>query len=301
MNWRLPRCVLRQAQDFARNDSKEYKELLRRFVDKMPIRKRFNKVFGIEDTVEEERKRFVNRIKQSIFDIIDREDSDRFGYNKLFKHICFELGVDANVFPWVKTGDTWLDEYAPPKISVLTKNNFDETLVVLCFLYQHFEKGGRSQLTKQIQDILSRTTCDIGIRWKGGFFYPSGAKELDESLVEELLGWLDKYPNENRDYSNALNCYTKGNFADVIKNCYSAVEGISRKILGNKKTLDNNKTELLRIIGLSKGWNAILNSFINYAHDYRHASEERHESTKEETEAYLYMSGLIMRLIIEAK
>ncbi len=267
----------------------------------MSIRKRFNKVFGLEDTSEEERKRYVNRVNQLIFDEIDTNRTKQFNYESLFEFICFELGVNANTFPLRQVGDIMYEEYIPIKISELTKDNFDKTNIVLCSLYQHFENGKRSWLEDNIKVILSRTTCDIGISWKDGFFYPSGAKELDESLIEETLDWLDKYPNENKDYANALNCYMKGNFADVIKNCYSAVEGISRNILGNKKTLDNNKNELLRTIGLSNGWNAILNNFINYAHDYRHASEERHESTKEETEAYLYMSGLIIRLIIEAK
>lgn len=267
----------------------------------MSIRKRFNKLFGVNDTIERERERFINRVNHLIFNTIDTEKLDYFGYVALFEHICFEIGVDANTFSWRRVGPYLYERDLPPKINTLTQNKFDQILMVLCFLYQHFQNDRKSWLEEAIQDILSRTTCDIGVRWKDGFFYPSGAKELDESLIEETLDWLDKYPNENQDYSNALNCFMKGNFADVIKNCYSAVEGISRKILGNNKTLDNNKEELLRTIGLSNGWNAILNNFINYAHDYRHASEQRHESTKEETEAYLYMSGLIIRLIIETK
>jgi len=89
--------------------------------------------------------------------------------------------------------------------------------------------------------------------------------------------------------------------ADVAKNCYSAVEGIARHILGNTKNLDNNKDALLSKIGLSDGWNAILGTYIKYAHDYRHANEQRHEITRQEAEAYLYMTGLIIRLTIESK
>ena len=84
---------------------------------------------------------------------------------------------------------------------------------------------------------------------------------------------------------------------EVIRNCYSAVEGIARNLLGNERTLDNNKDELLAKINLSSGWKSLLASYINYAHNYRHASLKRHDVTKQEAEAYLYMTGLIIRLV----
>jgi len=153
-----------------------------------------------------------------------------------------------------------------------------------------------------IKAALSRCACDIGVRWKEGFFYPAGAEELDKPLVEETLTWLSGYPDERKDYQRALQCYLAGEaLGDVIKNCYSAVEGVARKVLGNQKTLDNNKDELLAKLNLSDGWNSLLANYINYAHDYRHASAGRHEIKKHEGEAYFYMTGLIIRLIIESK
>ena len=161
---------------------------------------------------------------------------------------------------------------------------------------------GQKWLPDKIERVLSRCACDIGVRWKEGFFYPSGAEELDKPLIEETLTWLNDYPNERKDYRKALEYYLQGeSLGDVIKNCYSAVEGVAREVLGNQKTLDNNKDELLRKMNLSDGWKSILANYINYAHDYRHASAERHEITKQETEGYLYLTGLIIRLIIESK
>jgi len=87
----------------------------------------------------------------------------------------------------------------------------------------------------------------------------------------------------------------------VITNCYSSVEGIARSVLRNQKTLDNNKDDLLAKLDLSAGWKSLLGSYIKYAHDYRHASKARHQITKHEAEAYLYMTGLIMRLIVESR
>jgi len=146
------------------------------------------------------------------------------------------------------------------------------------------------------------STCDIGIKWKEGCFYPTGADELDEPLIEDVLTWLNDYPNERTDYRRALECYFEGqSFGDVIKNCYQAVEGVAREVLGNSKRLDKNKDELLKEVDLSNGWKSILATYIKYAHDFRHASEKRHEIKKQEAEGYLYMTGLIIRLAIESK
>jgi len=271
------------------------------------IRKKFNELLGLTDSVEEEKKCFVERVNQAVFHQVDTEDTDYTRCSELFEVVCFELGVDSHTFrPREGMG---LQPDLPPKIKTLTKSDFTKTLEALCAMYQHIgwlnypnEDIGQEWLSQMIELILSKCTCDIGVRWKDGFFYPSGAEELDKPLIGETLHWLRDYPSEKRDYRAALRNYMVGDsLADVVKNCYSAVEGVARNILKNDKTLDNNKDALLRKIGLSDGWKAILGTYINYAHDYRHASEQRHAITKQEAEAYLYMTGLIIRLTIESR
>lgn len=274
----------------------------------MSIRRRFNQIFGIKDSVEEERGKFVQRTNQIIFHVVDTGNPREFAYSTFFKILCFEMGLNAD--------DMWrrhhrksaylLDKKGyPPEIRSLTYEDFEKTLLVLCILYSYLAGLPNNQqkwLSEQVQAILSQSTCDLGVAWKDGFFYPSGAKELDNALIDETLTWLNGFPNEKKDYQHALEYYLQGkSFGDVIKNCYSAIEGVARNVLGNDKTLDNNKDELLSKISLSDGWKAILANFIKYAHDFRHASEQRHEITKQETEGYLYMTGLVIRLIIESK
>ncbi len=274
----------------------------------MSIRKRFNETFGLKDDVEVERRRFVERVNHIIFHRIDTTDMTTFDYITLFELLCIELGVNAVDVPQRKEYSQLYDTIVrPAEIRTLTKDDFRETLSVLCALYLHLEPSsnsneGRKWLSERIKFVLSLCSCDIGIRWKEGFFYPAGAEELDKPLIEETLTWLNDYPNERKDYRRALECYLGDeSLSDVIKNCYSAIEGVSREVIGNQKTLDNNKDDLLRKINLSVGWKPIVASYINYAHNFRHASEQRHEITKQETEGYLYMTGLIIRLIIESK
>jgi hypothetical protein len=270
----------------------------------MGIRKEFNKIFGIEDSVEEEKKRFVQRVNQLIFHEIDTRRYEAFHYKFLFEMVCFALGVNAQDFPQREMPKFY--EVIPATIRTLTKDDFNMTLRVLCILHLYLpckrdEVEGQKWLSNYIELILSQCTCDIGVRWKDGFFYPSGAEELDKPLIEETLTWLKDYPNERKDYKAAIQIYLVGEpLPDVIKNCYLSVEGIAREVLGNQKTLDNNKDELLTKMNLSDGWKSILATYIKYAHDYRHASPERHNITKQEAEAYLYMTGLIIRLVVES-
>jgi hypothetical protein len=277
---------------------------------KMTVRKKFNLNLRIEDSVEDERNKFVQRINQVIFHTIDTKERQEFAYEYIFKHLCYQWGLDVNDM-WRKYhresgGDSVFDddqeEYAP-EIRSLTNDNFEKTLLVLSILYSCFHSRSDRQewLSKTVQHVFSCSTRDLGVRWKEGFFYPSGAGELDDALIDEALTWLNEYPNEKKDYEKALKSYEDKSMGDVIRNCYSAIEGLARNILGNNKTLDNNRNELLAKIKLSEGWKAILANYITYAHNFRHASEQRHSITKQETEAYLYMTGLIIRLIIESK
>ena len=270
----------------------------------MGIRKRFNEAFGLEDGVDDERKRFVERVNQLIFHPIDTAVVGPFDYDE---RLCFlvylEMGVNIYDLRWRDAGRP----KRPPQIRVLTGDDFFKTLQVLCALYPYIKyqsdgKEGREWLSSNIELAISRCSRDIGVRWKDGSFYPAGAEELDKPLVEDTLTWLRDYASEEKDYRIALQGYVRGeSLADVIKNCYSAVEGVARTILENQKTLDNNKDELLAKLHLSDGWKALLANYIKYAHEYRHASTERHEITSQEAEAYLYMTGLIIRLTIGSK
>jgi hypothetical protein len=273
----------------------------------MSVIGRFNKLFGISPSLVEEQKQFVNRINQLIFHWIDTGAKNDFRYQEIFERLCFALGENSNdlLKKYGRHPLGWDDENTAPEIRTFTQDDFTKTLRVLCVLsniFKHENEKVVVYIDRGVSTVLSHATCDLGIRWKDGLFYPSGAEELDKALIEEPLVWLDKYPNEREDYKRALSCYAEGtHLGDVVKNCYTALEGVSRVILGNDKILDNNKNALLAHIGLSDGWNSILGTYINYAHDFRHASEERYTASKEEAEAFLYMTGLIMRLLISKK
>lgn len=74
--------------------------------------------------------------------------------------------------------------------------------------------------------------------------FPSGAKELDTTLVSEPLEWLNVYPKAKKTYSIALQQYSEGQYIrDVVDNFRKAFEEF-KKILNNNNDLNRNKKEV---------------------------------------------------------
>jgi hypothetical protein len=261
---------------------------------------RFNKVFGIQDDPPTEQRRFVERINQIAFPPIEKLTYP-IHYREIFEMVCYWLGTNAkdrisDANPFSPTSGTFV-----PPLRSLTGDEFMETLKVLGLLHTALAKnsGGQQTLSNLIHAALNQATVDLGVTWNDGMFYPSGARELDEPLVEETFKWLADFPNERADYVKAVAGYASKRFGEVITNCYLAVEGMARNILGNSKTLDNNREGLMEKLGLSQEWKALLSNFIRYANEFqRHASESRHNLNPIEVEGFLYMTGVLLRMMI---
>jgi hypothetical protein len=84
----------------------------------------------------------------------------------------------------------------------------------------------------------------------------------------------------------------------AITNAYSAIEGLTRVILGNEKNFENNSNTLVDFLELPGEYKNIVHYYKQIAHNYssRHAGEEFSHA---ETEAFVYLTGLLMRLISE--
>jgi hypothetical protein len=264
--------------------------------------RRFNKVFGIRDDLDTEQRRFVERINQTVFARIEKFHYP-VSYQAIFEIVCYWLGINPNDRISKANQMNYGSETLVPSLRSLTQDEFMETLKVLGFLYKALDKNPEAQqsLSRSIKVALSNATIDLEVAWNNGMFYPAGARELDEKLIEEPFKWLDDFPNEKADYLKAVTGYANKRLDEVIINCYVAVEGIARAVLGNKKTLDNNRERLMKTLGLSQEWKALLNNFITYANEFeRHASENRHSLNPIEVEGFLYLTGILLRMAILA-
>jgi hypothetical protein len=268
--------------------------------------KRFNKIWEVQDSEEVERQRFVQRINQTAF--VDIEKMTHPSYESILERVCYELGVNySDHYRKYNHGPSY-GRSSTPDLRSLTRDDFLETLRMLTIIYPLLEESQdyygrypRRDLSISINEALDRTTIDLGIRWAKGMFYQSNAKSLDTPLIEDPFDWLDLFPAEKTDFIKAVHNYLSKQYGEVITNCYLTIEGLSRKILRNKKTLENNREELLKQIGLSQQWKSLLSNYLNLANDFqRHASDNRHTLNPLEVEAFLYQTGLLVRLLIES-
>jgi len=145
----------------------------------------------------------------------------------------------------------------------------------------------------------------LGISWRNGKFYPAEAKELSEKLIYEPLEWLKDYPKSELIFKNALDHYSKSlqdpiKRKDVISNSFQAVEELTRSFLNNDKSFDNNFSDLVETLKLNNHWRQILNRYKELSKEFgRHPGREEFIPEQSDTEAFLYLSGLIMRLVLE--
>ncbi|MDD5041658.1 MAG: hypothetical protein PHX87_04615 [Candidatus Peribacteraceae bacterium] len=271
----------------------------------MNIVTRFNRTFGLTSDIEAERRKFIQRINETAFRIVENI-SYPFEYPGIYKWVCFLLGENATDRIRAANGPySWGYHTCIPQLRTLTNNEFVQTLAMICYIFDYFkdfERGAdiQKKIDVSVQDSISLSQVDIGVRWKSGMFYKSGAKELDEKLFEEPFEWLAEFPDEKKDLREALQSYYQGNLNSVIHHCYNAVEGLSRKILKNDKTLQNNIKPLQERFNWSEELGKLFSVFFHWSNELqRHASENRHQLKEDEIESYLYTTGLLARAILK--
>lgn len=259
--------------------------------------KEFDNKFNIKTSLEEEKKRFVNRINAKIFDsfytgIYSYEK--QITYSKFFKDFCFILGENHKNF-------IDLQGYYR-SISFVTFGNFTNTLRAIIAVYQCNYETINIHIDSMVPKIIESSGVDLGIKWANGIFYPTGDELLDKELITTALQYLDNFPNEKKDLKNALDNYYSKSLYGVVENCYLAIEGLARNLLDNNNSLIDNKAQIVDFLNFSSSWNKILFNYINYANEFRrHAGEDRHNLKPNEVEAFLYLTCLIIRASLNEK
>jgi len=89
---------------------------------------------------------------------------------------------------------------------------------------------------------------------------------------------------------------------DTITDIYEAVEALAKSVTGRDKDLSGNAELFISKLELSDYYKKMLKDYIEFACDYRHAvklGEKREPLSRNEVEAFIYTSGLFMRLAVQ--
>jgi hypothetical protein len=253
----------------------------------------FHERFDIELSLDEARRRFVNRALNSVFtnsmfDDMLNSDSRKYIATAIGKR--YEPG-------WYK-----LDLYI---------TNFHECLMALEAAYNMLPGTDFAcDIEAQIMWMLDQSESDIGVKWEDGRFWRTGAKLLDEELINNQLKWMANGRLEpvRTPFAKALQHLLEAEENDavlskIITDAYESLEALS-KIITNRpnKDLSGNKELMLSKVAASDEMKQILNSYIPFANRFRHAESTgtpKPKLTKAEAEYFVYLTGAFIRLAIE--
>lgn len=278
----------------------------------------FRKRMGLEQVdAAEARKRFLNRIGVSVLRWLQDNKGRTF--------------YDENFIWWIseELGESWGDRvkareydsgyWSDVTMETMTKGDFYQTLAVVEKAYQYLAEGRPGQIysrygfnkpedlinirnfNERMNRIMLLSETDLGVFWKDGRFYLSGARELDEALISDTLEWLSSYPAAQKQFAVALDHYKKSTQTpsagkDTITNSYTSVEALAKEILKNNRSFDKNSDGLVEKLGLPNEYKNIVHYYKQLAHEYgsRHAGSD---PTHREVEAFVYLTGLLLRLM----
>ena len=140
----------------------------------------------------------------------------------------------------------------------------------------------------------------------GSDIYPAGARLLDDAVVDDVLDWLQNHPSSAKHFRAALSLYQSGkseaqrNLLDELR---FALEQLLRAVLGNKKSLENQKQYLMPWLskrGLHRHLSKMFVTLLDYHHQYQNQAVKHHEEYgAQEIEFLIYLTGTFMRTILQ--
>lgn len=277
----------------------------------------FRKRMGLEKVSQAEGKNhFLNRVGVSVLRWLQDNKGRTFYDENFIWWISEQLGE-----PWgskVKPREYDPGYWSDVTMEIMCRADFNQTLLVIEKAYQYLveDKPGyiydrygynkHSELIdlhnfdERMNRIMLLSEADLGVFWKDGKFYLSGAKELDEALIGDTLEWLSKYPKTQKQFAVALDHYKKSIQSvtagkDAITNAYTSIENLAKEILKNDKIFEKNSDVFVDKLGLTNEYKNIVHYYKQLAHEYgsRHANSD---PAHKEVEAFIYLTGLLLRL-----
>ena len=251
--------------------------------------------FQIQVTFDDARRRFVNRVHNEILSSSVWWNREKEDLDNGIQTVAFQLGEPYNRFR----------SYFNQSFETYTRKEFDRTLEALEALNLVFENA---KIGEVIEAILGMAEVDLGVRWDGKRFLPSGAKLLDDGLVNDSLSWLREksYQTVLAPFEKSLSHLLKAGsepklLSDVITDAYEALESLAKIVTDKDKTLDANRELFVSKINASPDYKKILAEYCDFAHKFRHgaaAPEKRPELSYAEAESFVYLTGIFIRLVI---
>jgi hypothetical protein len=254
------------------------------------------------------------------FDIIvDKKEAERRfasrAYNQVFDEFYGQIRSETDKIIVMRAVATALGkkfDYYKLRYEDYIEEDFFSCLRAIEVFYQaNQDPQNKKTLDHLITGLLKASEVDLGIKWERHHFVRTGAKELDDKLVNEPLRWL-----RGKRYKSVLKPFEKGlgefleaekkpeRCYDAITGMYEAVESLAKIVTGRDKDLSANRELFIKSAKASQEYKGILKEYIDYANKFRHAPEQGQQKPMvsiAECESFVYLTGLFIRLTIQSE
>lgn len=273
--------------------------------------------------IENEEKENIKRFKNSLSKILEKYIGDISLKNEFrdvfikytgieykdFGTVNFNTEIDIGQKDWldisgknyIKFSDTCIGKAFQDDISSVIK------YIQILFLMDNtiIPKRIKQNLYNEISEIMQLFGLDINIINNNDKYilYPKGAKELDETLVNDILVWLENYPKSRDKLISALNKYQqKEDIRNILDDLRFSLEIFIQEIFSNNKTLENNKTEIGKMLkdnNINKEITNIYITIFDYYTKYQNNNVKHNEKCyDQEIEFILYLTCILIRTVI---
>lgn len=266
----------------------------------------FHLRFNVGVPIEETQRRFVNRIGNSVFQVVEgMRITGKVDLSPIMLAVQTFLGEGGRYSIYFASEfiEAWNE---------LVAGQFVRCLQAIEGLYIGLRnnQGFRNELEQGVTLALSLSEFDLGVSWQDGMFIRKGARNLDEALVNEPLHWLSdpKYQNVLSPFKKGLTHFLKGDKnperrGDTVTDMYEALEALAGILTGRSSNdLASNRELFISKLGLPEPYKIMLKEYIEYGCQLRHALKEvkpRRWPSIQETEAFVYLTGIFIRLAIQ--
>lgn len=255
---------------------------------------KFNERFNLDMPQGQARVRFTNRILQILFPLFP-DGSYAFATTGTINRVLGERGL------------------TPTQIATVVENDFPRLLDMLERLHKYkASHDDPDKLSEHITRELADADEDLGVVWRAedGEFRLSGARILDDRLVNDPLDWLRTrgLSTVHEPFDKSLRHLfesrkDKSLLEDAVTNAYNALEAMAKVVVDPNALFPANRERFIDKLGISKEYKRIAKEMTDYAHKFRHGEgipKPKPTPTEAEVESFIYSVGMLIRLAVQS-
>jgi len=255
--------------------------------------------FGIETNNVHKENMFRAKISNYVFAI-----ADHYVPNDTVYEVCQTIGFTISTIPRNISGKFTVEKFlltillTPHRQGAI---DFHIFLARLNVLMQDSFFAKKTPLVNLVKEELEE--CKLPYEFCKGIIIPKGVKEFDKALISDVAEWLADYRPAHKLYMTALQQYSDHDEPSVIADSLrKSFETFLREFLGNKKNLDNNKSEVgsyLKSHNVNEETRGMFATLISHYKTLNDKTAKHHDATdKSSVEFLLYQTGVFMRYLL---